>query len=319
MALAGDDLDEASQQRPHQIGGERVGCRLAAADEDVGQQRQPQGMAVRPARPPGRGGPGRRRTRTGTPGCPPGSDCAAKPPATAHATPDRRASPPTRCGPSGEHHEGGGRQTRQQSRAHPVIDRCQLLVAVEQNHHPATVGRPGDGPLSIGHLQHLAQRLEDCRRRREEIAAVKPDHDWHRHRWRAQRNGPTTSSCRYLVVRRCGAPEMAGPASRARPETARPRIRGRRIVAAGPTPTVRRACHQTASQSYRRIEARAMAPIDALARIRSPQLNKPGQRRGRSGPSAERSPRGVAGSRRSEAGPPALTQSCSVRSMRRPL
>ena len=47
VEAAGDDLDEPSQQRADQIRGQRIGGSFTAADDHVGQQRQPQRVAVR--------------------------------------------------------------------------------------------------------------------------------------------------------------------------------------------------------------------------------------------------------------------------------
>ena len=44
---AWDDLDEPSQQRSDQIRSQRIGGSFAAVDNHVGQQRQPQRVAVR--------------------------------------------------------------------------------------------------------------------------------------------------------------------------------------------------------------------------------------------------------------------------------
>ena len=46
MQTAGDDLDEPPQQGAHQVRRQRIGDRLAAANEHIGQQRQPQRMAM---------------------------------------------------------------------------------------------------------------------------------------------------------------------------------------------------------------------------------------------------------------------------------
>jgi hypothetical protein len=46
MQPTGGDLDELSQQGPHQIRGQRIGGRLAAANDHIGQQRQPQRVAM---------------------------------------------------------------------------------------------------------------------------------------------------------------------------------------------------------------------------------------------------------------------------------
>ena len=155
----------------------------------------------------------------------------------------------TRCCPSGDHRQGGGRQPRQQSGAYPVIQRRQPLIGVEQNHHPAIVGRPGDGTLSVGHLNHLPQRLEarPAETGRDRDRQVEPR--LHQRRPRARHKRPTNSSCRCLVARGREAHERAVRASPARPGTAPPQMRGRRIVAADETPTGRRACRETASQS----------------------------------------------------------------------
>jgi hypothetical protein len=174
MPPTGDGLDESSQQGPHQIRGQRIGGRLTAANHHIGQQRQPQRMAMgqldqlvvaggihatgvqvlaallraqiaqrhHPQQlPPG---------RVDTPGRP-------------------------RRSPSGDHRQGRGRQPRQQPGAHPVIQWSQPLIGVEQDHQSAAVGQPQDGAVPLGHLKH-PQRLEHDRRRRDEVAPVQTNH-----------------------------------------------------------------------------------------------------------------------------------------------
>ena len=248
MQPAGDDLDEPPQQGSHQIRGQRIGRRVAAANDHIGQQRQPQRVAM---------GLLDQLIVAG------GVDATGVQVLAAvlraqiaqrhhpQQLPPSRVGAPgrTRCCPSGDHRQGGGRQARQQPSAHPVIQRRQPLIGVEQDHHSAAVGRPGDGTVPGGHLEHLPQRLE-ARPAATGGDRARPVEPRSRpRRPRAQHRRPASSSCRCLVARGRGATETAVRASRARSGTARPRMRGRRIGAAGETPTGRRACRPTASRS----------------------------------------------------------------------
>ena len=46
MNAAGDDLDEPTEQRAHEIRSQRIGRCLAATNEQIGHQRQPQRVAM---------------------------------------------------------------------------------------------------------------------------------------------------------------------------------------------------------------------------------------------------------------------------------
>jgi hypothetical protein len=46
MQPAGHDVKELTQHGPHEIRGQRIGGRLAAADDHIDQQRQPQRVAM---------------------------------------------------------------------------------------------------------------------------------------------------------------------------------------------------------------------------------------------------------------------------------
>jgi hypothetical protein len=144
-----DDLDEPSQQDAHQIRGQRIGDRLAAADDHIGQQRQPQRVAM-----------GQLDQLVVAGGLhPTGAQIL---PALLRAEVAQRHHPQqlppgwigppgrTRRRPTGDHRQGGGRQPRQQPGAHPVIQRPQPLIGVDQDHQPAAVGQPGDGALPPG-------------------------------------------------------------------------------------------------------------------------------------------------------------------------
>ena len=248
MRPTGDDLDEPPQQRSHQIWRQRVGRRLAAANEHIGQQRQPQRVAMRLLDQLVVAG---RVDATGMQVMPAVLRAQIAQRHHPQQLPPGRIGAPgrTRCCPSGDHRQGGGRQPRQQSRAHPVIQRRQPLIGVEQDHHTAVAGRPGDGTLLLGHVNDLAQRLEA----RPAETGGDRDHQveprWHQRRPRARHKRPANSSCRCLVARGRGAHERAVRASRARSETAPPRSCGRRIVAAGGTPTGRRAGHREPNPS----------------------------------------------------------------------
>ena len=247
MRPAGDDLDEPSQQGPHQIRGQRIGGRLAAANDHIGQQRQPQRVAMRQLDQLVVAG---RVDATGV------QVLAAVLRAEVAQRHHPQQLPPGRIGapgrtrrcPPGDHRQGGGRQARQQPGAHPVIQRRQPLIGVEQDHHPAVVGRPGDGAIPVGHLEHLraAPPARPAGTGRGRGRQVEPR--WRRRRRPAQQTRPAGSSCRCPAARGREAARTAVPATPARPETAPSPMRGRRIGAAGETPAGRRACRQTASR-----------------------------------------------------------------------
>ena len=248
MRPTGDDLDEPPQQRSDQIRGQRVGGRLAAADDHVGQQRQPQrvamgeldqlvvtgrvdatGVQVLPAvlraqvaqrhhpqqLPPGRvGAPGRTRRRP-VRRSPSGPWPAAA--AAAGCVPSRPAAPAAR-----------------RCRAGPPAGRRRTAPAMA----PSPSGTSSTAP----------QRLEHGRRRRDEVATVESDDARTGVGGQLGDRRPAGSSCRCLVARARAAPRTAARSSRARPGTARSRMRARRTGAAGETPAGRRASRQTASR-----------------------------------------------------------------------
>ena len=177
MRLTGDDLDELSQQGSHQIRGQRVGCRLAAANDDVGQQRQPQRVAMRLLDQlvvTGRVDATRGQVRPTVlrAQIAQGHDPQQLPPGRIGApAPDPvlpvRRSPPARwpadaaavgCVPS-----------------HPAVPAAHRCRAEPPPGHRRTA--PAMAPSPSGTVQHLAQRLEHGRRRRVEIATVKSNHD----------------------------------------------------------------------------------------------------------------------------------------------
>ena len=176
MQPAGDDVHEPSQQRAHQIWGQRVGRRLAAANDHIGEQRQPQRVAMGQLDQLIVAG------RIDATGLEVLAAVLRAQIAQRHhpqqLTPGRVGAPGrTRCCPSGDDREGGGRQARQQPSAHPVIERREPLIGVEQDHQPAAVGRPADGTLArSGTSSTAAERLEHGRGRREEVAPVQTDH-----------------------------------------------------------------------------------------------------------------------------------------------
>ena len=231
---AGDDLDEPSQQRAHQI-------RASAGRPPPRRRERPRRPTATapaggraPARPAGRGGRGRRHRRDRY--CRLSSGLRLRSDTTRNSSRQagsaRQAGP--RCCPSGDHREGGGRQTRQQSSAHPVIQRRQPLIGVEQNHHPATVGRlSAMAPSPSGTVEHLAQRLEHGRAATGRDRARQGEPRSHRHRWRAPRNVQQARLADAWWSVDVEHHERRFRRRRARPGTARPRTRGRRIVAAG--------------------------------------------------------------------------------------
>ena len=170
-----DDLDEPSQQGPDQVRGQRIGGRLAAAGHHVGQQRQPQRVAMGNlhqllvAGGVDAAGPQVLAALLGAE-VPQGHHPQQLPPGRV-GTPER-----TRRRPPGDHRQGRDRQPRQEPGAHPVIKRRQPLIGVDQHHQPAAVGRPHDGALPLGHLQHAPQRLAHSRRSRDEVAPVETNH-----------------------------------------------------------------------------------------------------------------------------------------------
>jgi hypothetical protein len=172
---AGDDLDEPPQQDPHQVRGQRIGGRLAAADDHVGQQRQPQRVAMGQLDQLVVAG-GVHATGSQVLAALLRAEVAQR--HHPQQLPPGRVGPPGRLRrrPPGDHRQGGGRQPRQQPGAHPVVQQAQPLVGVEQEHHPGRAGRPQDGALPLGHLEHPAQRLQHGRRRRDEVAPVDTGH-----------------------------------------------------------------------------------------------------------------------------------------------
>jgi hypothetical protein len=175
MRPTGDDLVELSQQGADQVWGQRIGGRLAAADDHIGQQRQPQRVAM--------GDLDQLLVAGGVHAT--GVQVLAAVLRTQIAQrhhpqqlPPGRVGAPgrTRRSPPGDHRQGGDRQARQQPGAYPVIQRRQPLIGIEQHHQPAAVGRPGDGALPLRHLEHSPQRLKHGRRRREEVAPVQANH-----------------------------------------------------------------------------------------------------------------------------------------------
>ena len=231
-----DDLDEPSQQGAHQIRGQRIGDRLAAAHDHIGQQRQPQRVAMGQLdqlvvagelHPTGANAVALLRAEVAQRHHP-------------QQLPPGWVGPPgrTRRRPTGDHRQGGGRRPRRQPGAHPVIQRPQPLIGVDQDHQPAAVGQ----------LERASQRLQHRRRRQERsrpssrttlapASAASPA------------KASSNSSCRCLVVRGCEHHKRWLGRRQRRPEQLDLGCAARRTGAAGGAPTGHRASRQTPSRS----------------------------------------------------------------------
>ena len=197
-------------QGANQIRGQRIGGRLAAANDHIGQQRQPKRVAM-------------------------GQFHQLLLPGGVHATglqilpallraqvaqrhhpqqlPPGRVSAPgriRRC-PSGDDRQGGGRQARQQPRgapSHPTDSAAHRCRTGPPTGRCRTVRRWRPPP---GHLKQPPAPVAR-RRRRDEVAPSNepPLRLCHRP---ARRGRPEGLTCRCLVVRGCGATETEGRAT----------------------------------------------------------------------------------------------------------
>lgn len=156
---AGGDVDEPSHQGSHEVRRQRVGSRLPTAGHHIGQQRQPERMAVRDLddRVVQRGidttrvqvlaALGRAEIAEG--------DHAKQLTPGGISTPGRG-----RWIASRDHGDTGVRQPGKQPAAKPAVDQRQPLIAVKQHHHPRRAGPPNDGTVPVRHLKNPAQPLE---------------------------------------------------------------------------------------------------------------------------------------------------------------
>ena len=211
-----------------------------------------------PARPTGRAGPGHAAGLQVSPAVL-GTEIAQRE-APVTVSPRRIGTPRrARCGRSGQTTRAVG-EARQQSRAHPVIDRRQPLKLSSST----TTRLPSDGPVMASSPSGTSSTSSS--------AASMAGGDG----WRSRPSSPTTTAPASAASPAAASSKLVLPMPwwsvhvehgnaefrriERRPETVRAQMRGPRIVAADEIPTPRPAFRQTACPSQRHGRSAIAAP-----------------------------------------------------------